>query len=115
MKKASGIILSMLLFFAPGCRDAESELINKAARIHAAVLTVDTHCDTPMNLLLQGFDLGMRQDNICVDFPKMKEGGLDAEFFAVFIEQGPRDSSSYLKAHEKALAIFTFRLRFSVF
>jgi len=106
MKKASGIILSMLLFFAPGCRDAESELINKAARIHAAVLTVDTHCDTPMNLLRQGFDLGMRQDNICVDFPKMKEGGLDAEFFAVFIEQGPRDSSSYLKAHEKALAIF---------
>jgi membrane dipeptidase len=41
-----------------------------------------------------------------VDFPRMKEGGLDAEFFAVFIGQGPRDDSSYVKVHTKALETF---------
>ena len=36
----------------------------------------------------------------------MVEGGLDAEFFAVFIGQGPRNDSSYNKVHQKALDIF---------
>jgi membrane dipeptidase len=54
-----------------------------------------------------GFDLGARHDEVCVDFPKMKEGGLHSEFFAVFTGQGPRDDSSVLKVHNKALAIFS--------
>ena len=41
-----------------------------------------------------------------VDFVKMKEGGLDASFFAVFIGQGSRDAASNKKAKEKALKIF---------
>jgi membrane dipeptidase len=41
-----------------------------------------------------------------MDFPRMKEGGLDAVFFAVFIGQGERDEASNLKAKEKALSIF---------
>ncbi len=41
----------------------------------------------------------------CVDFPRMKEGGLDAEFFAVFTEQGPRNDSTYSKVYSEAFAI----------
>jgi membrane dipeptidase len=37
----------------------------------------------------------------------MMEGGLHAEFFAVFTGQGPRDDSSYNKVHQKALDIFS--------
>ncbi len=36
----------------------------------------------------------------------MKEGGLDAVFFAVFIGQGDRDEASNLKAKQQALKIF---------
>jgi membrane dipeptidase len=53
-----------------------------------------------------GFDLGVRSIDGCVDFPKMVEGGLHAEFFAVFIGQGPRNDSTYNKARQKALEIF---------
>ncbi|MEI8225662.1 MAG: dipeptidase, partial [Bacteroidota bacterium] len=53
-----------------------------------------------------GFDLGVWHDDGCVDFPRMIEGGLNAEFFAVFIGQGPRNDSSYNKVHQKALNIF---------
>jgi membrane dipeptidase len=37
----------------------------------------------------------------------MIEGGLHAEFFAVFIGQGPRNDSSYNKVHQQALEIFS--------
>jgi membrane dipeptidase len=53
-----------------------------------------------------GFDLGVRHDEGCVDFPKMIEGGLHAEFFVVFTGQGPRNDSAFNQVHTKALEIF---------
>jgi len=52
------------------------------------------------------FDMGVRHDEGCVDFPKMKEGGLHSEFFAVFTGQGPRNDSAYDRVHNDALFIF---------
>jgi len=104
MRKLIYLLLSLIVSF--GCSDSERRLINKAEKIHEAILTVDSHSDTPINLMKPGFDPGKRQDYGCVDFPRMKEGGLDAEFFAVFIGQGPRDDSSYIRAHKRAISIF---------
>jgi membrane dipeptidase len=101
------IICGLLtVLFLAGCGNKEEQLQKKAARIHASVLTVDTHCDTPMEFSRSDFDLGTRHDDGCVDFPRMREGGLNAEFFAVFIGQGPRNDSSFNKVHKKALEIF---------
>jgi membrane dipeptidase len=101
------IICGLLtLLFLAGCGNKEEQLLKKATRIHGSVLTVDTHCDTPMEFSRSNFDLGVRHEEGCVDFPRMKEGGLNAEFFAVFIGQGPRNDSSYNKVHKKALEIF---------
>lgn len=73
--------------------------------IHEKILTVDTHCDTPMDMARSDFDLGERHTEGCVDFPRMLEGGLDAEFFAVFTSQGPRNDTAYDKVHRQALEI----------
>jgi len=97
---------SLLLLVVTGCRNYEEQLINKANKIHASVLTIDTHCDTPINMFRSDYDLGVKHNEGCVDFPRMKEGGLDAEFFAVYIGQGPRNDSSFNKVHKQALAIF---------
>ncbi len=105
MRKLFGIPIILLLI--SGCGDQEKKLALKADKIHASILTVDTHCDTPMSFSDPGFDLGVRHDEGCVDFPRMKEGGLDAEFFAVFIGQGPRNDSAYDANHRKALDIFS--------
>jgi membrane dipeptidase len=59
-----------------------------------------------MNLVESGFDLGVRHNKGCVDFPRMKEGGLDAEFLAVFTVQGPRNDTAYQKVYNEALKIF---------
>ncbi|MCA1756806.1 MAG: dipeptidase [Bacteroidales bacterium] len=106
MKYFNTILLLTLFMLLGSCGDREAAIQKKADKIHEAVLTVDTHCDTPMRLTRAGFDLGKRNDDGCVDFPRMKEGGLDAEFFAVFIGQGPRNDSIHDVVYHRALDIF---------
>ncbi len=104
MKKL--ILLSLVLFLMQSCTDPELKLNRKAEKIHSSILTVDTHCDTPMSFAESGFDLGVRHEEGCVDFPRMNEGGLHSEFFAVFIGQGPRNDSVFDKVHAEAMEIF---------
>ena len=103
MKTFSVALLT--LFLVSGCTNSEDHLRREADKIHNNYLTVDTHCDTPMNLVESDYDLGVRHDKGCVDFPRMKEGGLDAEFLAVFTSQGPRNDSTYRKVFDEALKI----------
>jgi membrane dipeptidase len=98
--------ISLAILFITGCGSSEEQLIRMADKIHESILTVDTHCDTPMEFTNPGFDLGVKHDEGCVDFPKMIAGGLHAEFFAVFTGQGPRNDTTYDKVYQKALDIF---------
>jgi len=82
----------------------------KARAIHDRALTVDTHIDTPMHLLREGWKIGERHDpsqreSGKVDLPRMAEGGLDAAFFAVFVGQGERTPEGYARAEERAMTL----------
>ncbi|HXA20617.1 MAG TPA: dipeptidase [Thermoanaerobaculia bacterium] len=48
-------------------------------------ITVDTHADTPTEFLDHPFDLGVLNTRGHFDYPRMKAGGLDAEFFAAYV------------------------------
>jgi len=104
MRKLTVVLVVLLIVSA--CSTSEEKLARRAGKIHEYFLTVDTHCDTPMSLVSNGFDLGVRHEEGCVDFPRMVEGGLNAEFFAVFIGQGPRNDTAYNNVHSQALEIF---------
>jgi len=60
-----------------------------ALPLHAAdsprAVTVDTHADTPTEFLDHPFDLGAWNSRGHFDYPRMKAGGLDAEFFAAYV------------------------------
>lgn len=99
-------IVAIVIILISGCGSTDEMLVKKAERIHASILTVDTHCDTPMSFADSDFDLGARHEEGCVDFPRMIEGGLNSEFFAVFIGQGPRNDSAFDNVHGEALRIF---------
>jgi membrane dipeptidase len=60
-------------------------LWQKALDIHRRAIVIDTHCDTPMVMLEKGIDIGQRSSEGNVDLVRMKEGGLDAAFFAIFV------------------------------
>ncbi len=82
----------------------------ESARIHARVLTIDTHADVPINMMKDGFDVAeehdYEKDGTQIDFPRMKKGGMDAMFFAVYLGQGLRTPEATAEAKQKALAIF---------
>ncbi|WP_421825375.1 dipeptidase [Larkinella sp.] len=90
--------------------DDDKALLKKAKKIHEKAFTVDTHADTPMLLSRGGFDVTKENDarttNSKVDYPRMKKGGLDAIFWAVYLGQGPRTPEGHEAAKQKALGIF---------
>ncbi|MDZ7332019.1 MAG: dipeptidase [candidate division KSB1 bacterium] len=85
-------------------------MIRKAAQIHARVVTIDSHVDTPLRLLRSDFDLSQDHEpnrrSGKLDLPRMKRGGLDAVFFAVFVGQGERNESGNTRAQAAALKVF---------
>jgi len=102
----SAIFMLLSTAFQP---EQKETLAQKAARIHNAVFTIDTHCDTPMNLYGSDFNASERHDakttDSKVDLPRMKEGGLDAQFWAVFLSQGKRTDEGHANANKKAFEI----------
>jgi membrane dipeptidase len=106
------VLSTLLMFILCSLQPVKNEtLVQKAARIHDAVFTIDTHCDTPMNLSRSDFNLAERHDakatGTKVDLPRMKEGGLDAQFFAVFLSQQARTEAGHANANKKALDIIS--------
>lgn len=56
------------------------------ADVHARAIVVDTHDDTTQRLLFEkGFDIGQRHETGNIDIPRMREGGLDALFFSIWV------------------------------
>jgi len=58
----------------------------RARQLHMNAIVVDTHADTPQRMLYdKTFDIGARHPDGSIDAPRMKEGGLDAEFFSIWV------------------------------
>jgi len=79
------ILLIIPFSYLYGQEKIDLQLWEKAMKIHNEAIVVDTHCDTPMVMLERGLDIGKKSDKNDVDFVRMKEGGLDASFFAAFV------------------------------
>src|SRR5260370_29446511 len=57
----------------------------RARKLHFSSIVVDTHDDTTQRLLDGDFDLGERSSSGSIDITRMKEGGLGAIFFSIWI------------------------------
>jgi membrane dipeptidase len=109
MFNLSFLLLSLFWLNSLNAKGAsDEELLKKAKKIHSQIVTIDTHTDTPLLLMRDGFDLSGKNPSSRgkVDLKKMKQGGLDAAFFAVFIGQGDRTPERYNEVHNRALSIF---------
>lgn len=70
---------------APPQAPSDDRLWAEALRIHREAIVVDTHSDVTSRMLDEGFDIGRRASDGHMDIPRMKEGGIDAEFFAIYV------------------------------
>jgi membrane dipeptidase len=93
MKKlaAPSLLAFALASFAPCAAQTpvrhDPKLWERALRLHRAAIVVDTHSDTTTRMLDEHFDIGPRAKDGHMDLPRMAEGGLDAQFFSIYVDK----------------------------
>ena len=60
-------------------------LILAALSSSAQSIGIDTHIDTAQRVLIEGVDLTQRLQGGMVDIPRLREGGMNAPFFALWV------------------------------
>lgn len=109
MKRFSLSLLGLAFLAACGQKKeskvAEETLEVKAARIHQAVITIDTHDDINVANFTDSINYTQRL-NTQVNLPKMREGQLDVAWLIVYTGQGPLTPEGYAAAEENAMAKF---------
>jgi hypothetical protein len=65
---------------------SQAQAYRAACDMHSRVLTLDTHCDTPM-FFPKGVDFGSRDPQLLVDLHKMTEGRQDATMMVAYLPQ----------------------------
>ena len=83
----------------------EDKLIAKARKIHADVITLDTHNDIDTRNFTDAINY---TQNLAtqVNLPKMKSGGLDVSWMIVYTGQGELSEEGYKKAYQNAIDKF---------
>jgi len=62
------------------------KISEKARKLHFSSIVLDTHDDTTQRLFSKDYDLGKRNSDGHVDIPRMREGGMNAIFFSIWID-----------------------------
>jgi membrane dipeptidase len=101
----AALLIAALPLATPLARAAGQASSSRAARVHKEAIVVDTHIDTTQMLGREGWDffavhpvrgegggrgagapgVGGNDGASHVDYPRLREGGLDAAFFSIFM------------------------------
>jgi membrane dipeptidase len=77
-------------------------ILTMAVSALPAQIGIDTHLDVMQRVLIEGKDLGQLQPDGQVDFPRLRKGGVNAPFFALYIP-------TYYKGGEAVRRTLQFR------
>jgi membrane dipeptidase len=91
------LLAAVTIMFAVAQSKNESRTISDAEvmRVHRSALLIDTHNDVPSRTV-DGFDIGSHTGSGHTDIARLKEGGVGAQFFAVYV------ASSYVTGNHSA-------------
>lgn len=105
------LLLALLPMLGHAQTNAQTNVSPNTLALHQRLLVLDSHLDTPLSLTRPGWNIterhAYRQDGSQVDLPRMREGGLDGGFFAVYTPQGPRTEEGRAYASAYGLATLT--------
>ena len=88
LKRAVTALLTLVTASTLGAQQVgQDEVVAAHARdLHARAIVVDTHDDTTQRMVSEpSFDIGARGGTGSIDIPRMREGGLDALFFSIYM------------------------------
>ncbi|WP_439487566.1 dipeptidase [Algoriphagus sp.] len=96
---------------------SDEERMDAAKKIAHETIIVDGHVDLPYRMKVGGFtlqreilDVSVRTPDGNFDFPRAKEGGLDAPFMSIYIPAGLQQTPGSSKALADSLILMTERL-----
>ncbi|MGI8782318.1 MAG: dipeptidase [Acidobacteriota bacterium] len=75
-------------------------------RIHDQAIVVDTHADTLQRVLIGKHDITQKLNSGHLDFPRMKQAGLDAEFFAIWVDSPYKGPSAIKRGLQLVDALY---------
>src|SRR5437764_8273527 len=58
----------------------------RALKLHFSSIVLDTHDDTTQRFFSKDFDIAKRNADGSIDIPRMREGGMNAIFFSIWID-----------------------------
>lgn len=80
------MFLALLLTGSLFVSSSAEEVSARALKLHNRAIVVDTHIDVTERMLFEKeFDIAKRDAKGHTDIPRMKEGGLDAIFFSIYM------------------------------
>jgi membrane dipeptidase len=86
MIRALGFLAVCLVgVFSMTVSTSAQSVSQKAKKLQSSSIVVDTHDDTTQRLLDPNFDFAARHSDGNVDLPRMRDGGLSAIFFSIWI------------------------------
>lgn len=94
LRLGAALLAAALCFPAQGRGD---DAVKHAAKLHKSIISMDTHTDTAVQMYR-----GNNSDSLQVNLKKMREGGMDAVFFATYVGQKQRDDKTLLEKTEYA-------------
>src|SRR2546421_12510725 len=77
-------ITSGTLLLMAGCPSRPATAVSDL-ELHRRAIVIDTHSDCTQRIAYDGIDLATAQPDMHVDLPKMRAGGLDGQFFSIFV------------------------------
>ena len=84
--------------------------MSEALRIHREAIVVDTHCDTLLRVLpppgsgRKPIKLEERSDEGHIDLPRLRDGGVDCQVFAIYTGWRPNPPDALLRALQLIMA-----------
>jgi membrane dipeptidase len=79
----ASFLLFCSLWIVPARAD---EIAERARKLHFSSIVLDTHDDTTQRFFSKDFDIAKRNADGSIDIPRMREGGMNAIFFSIWID-----------------------------
>ena len=98
-------ILAALLLSIPASVSFGDDIAERARKLHFSSIVLDTHDDTTQRFFSKNFDLGKRNPDGHIDIPRMKEGGMNAIFFSIWIDGRTMGPTAIQKALDQIDAV----------
>lgn len=96
-------VFSCIAFFAS--HSSADDIAERARKLHFSSIVLDTHDDTTQRFFSKNFDLGKHNPDGHVDIPRMREGGMNAIFFSIWIDGRTMGSPAIQKALDQIDAV----------